>query len=79
MTWCIPETRPEEVASLLHGPGGAHYRDWLRQELLAAARDTELNPETLSKLTGAAFDSQQDVRDWLRRVWPMWFAEQYPG
>ena len=79
MTWCIPETRPEEVASMLRGPGGAYYRDWLPRELLAAARGMELTPETMSKLTGAAFDDEQVVRYWLRTVWPMWFGEPYPG
>ena len=78
-TFCNPETEPEYVADVLHGPGGQYYKDWLPQELFIAVQARELNPATMTTLTGVYFGDQQQVGDWLRTVWPMWFTEPYPG
>lgn len=78
ITWCNPETDPEETADMLRGPGGPSYLPWLPAELLAAARAHELTPESMAWYTGLGFAGQRDVDDWLREAWPLWFRERYP-
>ena len=79
LSWCNPDTQPEEVAAMLHGAGGAYYADWLEGELLAAARSGEFTPKSLERLTGLWFAEERDVEQWLREVWPLWFNRPYPG
>jgi len=79
LSWCNPDTQPEEVAEMLCGRSGAYYADWLEGELLATARAGEFTPKSLERLTGLWFAGQPDVDAWLRRIWPMWFGRQYPG
>jgi hypothetical protein len=78
-TWCDVDTQPEEAAKMLASGSGAYYADWLEGELLAAARAGELTPDSLGQLTNRWFAAQSDVDAWLRRVWPMWFSQPYPG
>jgi hypothetical protein len=78
LSWCNPDTQPEEVAEMLHDGSGAYYADWLEAELLAAARHGEFTPKSLERLTGLWFTGQSDVDAWLRQIWPMWFERQYP-
>lgn len=78
-SWCDVDTRPEEVAEMLSDASGSYYAGWLEGELLAAARAGELTPKLLRRLTNRFFETQSDVDDWLRRVWPLWFGRPYPG
>lgn len=78
LTWCNPETQPDEVANMLSGKSGAYYKDWLEPELLAAARAGELTPASLARFTGLGFDDRREVENWLRTVWPLWFSRPYP-
>jgi hypothetical protein len=79
LTWCNPETQPDEVATMLGGRSGAYYQGWLESEMLAAARAGDLTPKSLARLTGLGFDDQREVDDWLQAIWPMWFSGPYPG
>jgi hypothetical protein len=81
LTWANPETNPEETATMLHNKekGGAYYSTWLSEDLLAAANSGQLTPQSMTRLTGLGFDDQEEVEDWLKKVWPVWFDKPYPS
>ena len=79
LSWCNPDTQPEEVAEMLSDTRGSYYKGWLEGELLAAARSGELTPQSLKRLTGLWFADQPGVDAWLRSIWPTWFGRSYPG
>lgn len=77
--WCGMDAEAADTAEMLHGLGGAYYRDWLPAELDEAIRRHEITPEYMSKRLGMHFDSQAALDRWLLERWEMWFAGPLPG
>jgi hypothetical protein len=76
-TWADDELDPAITAKMLHSPEGAQYKDWLPKELQAAFQTNALNPEFLSMACNRQLGSQQEIEDWLKSVWPLWFDQPF--
>lgn len=71
--WCDAEDDPADVIKPLHDSPTTGWAVWLQDDLRDLIRDNDLTTVKARRMTGLAFQSQEDVDDWLAGLWELWF------
>ncbi|WP_187414959.1 vWA domain-containing protein [Nonomuraea sp. PA05] len=76
--WCGMDQDPDETTRMLHGKARPYYLSWLPRDLEAAVRNGDMTAEAMERLTGYVFAGQEDVHQWIREKWLLWFDTPAP-
>jgi hypothetical protein len=67
------------LAEVLNAPEPPPWRNRFRDELAAAIRAGDLDPDTAEEIMFRDFADQAALDRWLRTAWAIWFPdERYP-
>lgn len=78
-TWCDMDADTDEVTTILRESPADGFSVWLNH-VRETIRTQALTPALARRLTGLRFATQDDVDQWLNRLWSAWFPnEPLPG